>query len=268
MSPIRTKAAALWASYNRALAAQPLLTKVATGVVGTIMGDALAQYSQHTMALSAHTKARKGGVAAGRHVAAHVEPPTFKYDFARLARLLVWSAAVGTPIAHFWFGFLDKCIVPGAPTSARAVAAKLLLDQGLMAPAGTALFFFGMKIMEGQPDKAVPEVKAKLWPVLCANWAVWPLANAINFALIPPSQRILYVNVLAVAWSAFMSHMAAKPAAAPAVAAGTAAGAAASTRGGSTELSAMELAEPAGAEGYHGALRHHHHAAAAAKRSL
>jgi protein Mpv17 len=31
-----------------------------------------------------------------------------------------------------------------------------------------------------------------------ANWAVWPLANLINFALIPPEQRILYVNVLAV----------------------------------------------------------------------
>jgi hypothetical protein len=42
------------------------------------------------------------------------------------------------------------------------------------------------------------QVRNKFWPVMLTNWAVWPIANLINFAYIPPSQRILYVNVLAV----------------------------------------------------------------------
>jgi len=191
-----------WNSYNRALLVRPLATKIMTGVVGTIIGDGIAQYSSYRMALPAPTK----GVKQQRM-------PPFQYDFPRLARLLIWTASFATPLAHYWFNFLDTRIMPSAPTSMRAVAAKLILDQGFMAPVGTSLFFMAMKVLEGQPERAIPEVRAKLWPVMLANWTVWPLANAINFALIPPSQRILYVNVLAIAWSAFMSHMANKPAA-------------------------------------------------------
>lgn len=39
-------------------------------------------------------------------------------------------------------------------------------------------------------------VKSKLKPTLLANWTVWPLAHVINFALVPPAQRILYINVV------------------------------------------------------------------------
>lgn len=42
----------------------------------------------------------------------------------------------------------------------------------------------------------VSTVKAKLKPTLLANWTVWPLAHVINFALVPPAQRILYINVV------------------------------------------------------------------------
>jgi hypothetical protein len=42
----------------------------------------------------------------------------------------------------------------------------------------------------------VSTVKSKLKPTLLANWTVWPLAHAINFALVPPAQRILYINVV------------------------------------------------------------------------
>jgi hypothetical protein len=50
------------------------------------------------------------------------------------------------------------------------------------------------------------QVRSKFWGVMKANWAVWPLANLINFALIPPEQRILYVNVLAVGASESGCH--------------------------------------------------------------
>jgi hypothetical protein len=39
-------------------------------------------------------------------------------------------------------------IMPSSPRSPAAVVVKLLLDQGLMAPIGTALFFMGMKVCE------------------------------------------------------------------------------------------------------------------------
>ncbi len=32
---------------------------------------------------------------------------SFKYDFQRMLRLCLWSVAVGTPLGHYWFQFLD-----------------------------------------------------------------------------------------------------------------------------------------------------------------
>ena len=37
------------------------------------------------------------------------------------------------------------------------------------------------------------------------NWRIWPLANAINFALVPPPLRVLFSNVISVGWNAFLS---------------------------------------------------------------
>jgi hypothetical protein len=42
-------------------------------------------------------------------------------------------------------------IMPATPRSPSAVVVKLLLDQGVMAPLGTALFFMGMKVRGGAP---------------------------------------------------------------------------------------------------------------------
>eukprot|EP00884_Botryococcus_braunii_P009704 jgi/Botrbrau1/18735/Bobra.0386s0058.1 len=44
-----------------------------------------------------------------------------------------------------------------------------------------------------------------LWSLLIANWTVWPLANLVAFAFIPRDLRILYSNVIGVAWCAYMS---------------------------------------------------------------
>jgi protein Mpv17 len=39
-------------------------------------------------------------------------------------------------------------------------------------------------------------VQSKLIPSLKANYLIWPAAHLINFAFIPSSQRILYINVI------------------------------------------------------------------------
>jgi protein Mpv17 len=89
-------------------------------------------------------------------------------------------------------------VFPEAPTSLPAVLSKMALDQTLMAPLMTAAFFGLMKVLEGRPREAGPEVSAKLAPTLRANWAVWPAAHLVNFALVPAQQRILYINLISV----------------------------------------------------------------------
>lgn len=87
--------------------------------------------------------------------------------------------------------------MPADPTNPLAVFSKVALDQTLMAPCMTSLFFASMALLEGARGSQVAEgVKAKLKPTLLANWTVWPIAHVINFALVPPAQRILYINVI------------------------------------------------------------------------
>lgn len=44
--------------------------------------------------------------------------------------------------------------------------------------------------------QAIAEMKEKFKPTLMANYVLWPAANLVNFAFVPPSQRILYCNVV------------------------------------------------------------------------
>lgn len=37
------------------------------------------------------------------------------------------------------------------------------------------------------------------------SWSVWPIAHAINFRLIPTSQRLLYINTIQIFYNCFLS---------------------------------------------------------------
>lgn len=209
----------MWDAYCNVLTARPVATKLATGMVGTFLGDLLAQFSQglvhtHNKA-AASIRDRRSRASGGSSAAAAATGSSsgaggaFELDLARTARLVAFSALVGTPVAFVWFNLLDQYVMPADPTNPLAVFSKVALDQTLMAPCMTSLFFASMALLEGARGSQVAEgVKAKLKPTLLANWTVWPIAHVINFALVPPAQRILYINVINIAWTAFMSHMA------------------------------------------------------------
>jgi protein Mpv17 len=56
---------------------------------------------------------------------------------------------------------------------------------------------------------------AQMVPGLVANWKVWVPAQVVNFALIPEEQRILYVNVVGIAWTCIISTIQQQEAGAP-----------------------------------------------------
>ncbi len=44
---------------------------------------------------------------------------------------------------------------------------------------------------------------------MVAGWQLWVPAHAINFGFVPSSQRVLYVNIVAIAWTYILSTAAA-----------------------------------------------------------
>lgn len=82
--------------------------------------------------------------------------------------------------------------------SAKAIASKIALDQILMAPVGTSLFYAVTSVLQGETSQVPGKLKEKLLPTLVASYTLWPAAHSINFKFVPSSQRILYTNIVSV----------------------------------------------------------------------
>ncbi|KAL6755714.1 hypothetical protein V8C86DRAFT_3098577 [Haematococcus lacustris] len=195
-------------SYLGTMAAHPLLTKEVTGILGAFLGDLLAQGLPAVTPSLQQARQRWAGAPA---LPTPLPAVAFRYDVWRALRMVGFGALVGTPVNHLWFTALDTTILPEDPTSTLAVVAKMGLDQTLMAPLMTSAFFSTITALEGRPEQIMDVLQAKLRPTLAANYCLWPAAHLVNFGLVPSDQRILYVNTVALLWTAVLSTMANSP---------------------------------------------------------
>ena len=51
------------------------------------------------------------------------------------------------------------------------------------------------------------KIKSDLKTAVMGSWAVWVPAHTINFAFIPPSQRLLYINSIQIGYNVFLSFL-------------------------------------------------------------
>mmetsp|Transcript_2858 Transcript_2858/g.5893 ORF Transcript_2858/g.5893 Transcript_2858/m.5893 type:complete len:201 (+) Transcript_2858:123-725(+) len=169
----------LWSSYNRLLETQPLFTKAMTSLVGFTAGDVLAQ----------------------KFVSAADEP----YDFMRTIRLGSFGFFIHGTTGHYFYGMLDSKL-PG--TKPFTVASKVLIDQTMWNPIFGLMFFGYLNAVEGKSvDDYVTKIKADLKTAVVGSWAVWVPAHTINFAFIPPHQRLLYINSIQIGYNVFLSFL-------------------------------------------------------------
>lgn len=168
----------LWAQYNRALAAQPLLVKALTSLTGFTVGDLLAQ------------KAVEGKE---------------EIDFMRTFRMGAFGALWHGPSGHFFYGFLDKQFVG---TSMKTVFTKVGIDQVIWNPIFGTVFFTYLGLAEGKStDQIVDKIKADLPTAVTGSWAYWVPAHFVNFRFIPSEQRLLYINCMQIMYNIFLSFL-------------------------------------------------------------
>lgn len=165
-------------AYNEALTEHPVATKALTSLIGFFLGDVAAQ-------------TLNSGVA---------------FDVYRCVRLSLYGVLLDGPIGHFFYKFLDTRIRPDDPKGAQAVITKTAIDQLLWAPAMTVVFLAFLTTLEGHPEAIMSVVQAKLIPIYLANLGIWPLWHIINFRYVAPEQRVLFNNIVAVAWTTYLSY--------------------------------------------------------------
>jgi protein Mpv17 len=170
----------LWDQYNTLLDAQPVLTKALTSFTGFTAGDILAQKFVDN----------KSG-----------EP----YDLMRTVRMGSFGLFVHGTTGHYFYGFLDGQL-PG--TDAVTVAEKVAIDQIIWNPIFGLMFFGYLNVLEGKSfEEYVNKIKADLKTAVQGSWTVWVPAHILNFAFIPSSQRLLYINSIQVGYNVFLSFL-------------------------------------------------------------
>jgi len=106
---------------------------------------------------------------------------------------------------HYFYGFLDSKL-PG--TKPVTVASKVAIDQLAWNPIFGTMFFGYLNLVEG---KSLADYQSKLKDDLptavMGSWAVWVPAHTINFAFVPPAQRLLYINSIQIGYNMFLSFL-------------------------------------------------------------
>ena len=130
----------------------------------------------------------------------------FDHDLARTGRFFIVGAALHGPFFHHAFRGIESVV--GSGTCARVVGKKVAFGHTVLFPTYTAGFFFAMAGLEGESMTVGYErLKDKAVDTFVSGTMYWPLANAFNFAYVPKSGRILFLNAAGVAWNAYMSHV-------------------------------------------------------------
>lgn len=148
-----------------------------------------------------------GGVlfATGDTIAQQfVEKRRSNHDIPRTVRLALYGGCVFSPLASIWFGrVLERVQFTSKPLN---IATKVALDQGIASPAFIAMFFSITTLMSGGTvDDAKKKVEDNWWPTLKTAWGLWVPVQTLNMAVVPVQSRLLFVNVVSIAWNTFLS---------------------------------------------------------------
>jgi hypothetical protein len=166
-----------------ALETDPLPVKCATAAFVIGAGDATAQLIE-------------GGRAASSK----------PLDPARVARWAFFGLVLQAPWNNAWNNFLEKSLPGTASPWTPVTFEKVALDQGLQAPAFTALVFFFFAALEGEGVRGgVAACEKDLGATLLKNWTLFIPATFVNLAFVPLELRVLFINIVFFFWVIFLS---------------------------------------------------------------
>ncbi|KAH8978039.1 hypothetical protein EDB86DRAFT_2816491, partial [Lactarius hatsudake] len=166
--------------YSNLLLKRPLTTQCATSAVLFATGDVIAQQV--------------------------IERKRSKHDFARTARLTFFGGCLLGPPISKWIAFLGRLRFA---TPTKAVIYRTWLDQMLMAPLVVGSFFVSMSLLEGKGASGVVDNLStvrvpSLW------WLVYTPTQLVNFTVVPPQFRFVFVSTVSLFWNTYLSFVNAK----------------------------------------------------------
>ncbi len=163
--------------YSKQLKEKPIITKCVSSFITSAIGDTLCQ------------KIHKEN----------------KFNFVRTLKQASFGFLTA-PYFHFQFSILYPWLFP---TITPINLLKLVVfNQATTAPVFITLFYIYIDAMSGKNIEEIrKELNHKFLPTYMSNIKVWPAIVAFNVTIVPVNWRVLFVNVVGVVWSTYLSYM-------------------------------------------------------------
>lgn len=178
-----------WKWYTDLLIQKPLLTKAVTSCGTNAFSDVMCQ----KLLLS--------------NVDENDEDKK-KLDKERLAHAAVTGLIWSGPVTHYWYKILFGKLTVGIKDPILGLIAQIVLDAIIFSPVTVSGYFAVRSLLEGSGLKGIQEkLTTRLFSTVIGAWKFWPAANVVNFSIVPLSFRVLYMNVLSVFWSGYLTFV-------------------------------------------------------------
>jgi hypothetical protein len=129
---------------------------------------------------------------------------TNAYEPSRTLRWATVGLFLHGPYFFAAMGKLDRWAGPAV--SWATVVKKTAVAQCVIFPPYLVALFGGMGVLEGVPN--VGDVIVDRVPSAFMGGCVfWPLANLVNFSLVPATRRVPYLAAVGGVWNAFLSWL-------------------------------------------------------------
>lgn len=172
--------------YLGLLKKYPILTKSVTSGILSALGNLLSQ------TVEARKRAKHGSAVK-------------EIDLTGPTRYAIYGLIVTGPVSHYFYQLMEVLMPASEPY---CVVKRLLLDRLIFAPAFLLLFFFVMNILEGKRlSDFESKVRNSYWTALKMNWKVWTPFQFINVNYVPVQFRVLFANVVALFWYAYLASI-------------------------------------------------------------
>lgn len=168
-----------WEAYELAVRETPIATKTAINAIVYALAEWISQ------------------VMSGR-----------RWNEFDLKRVLS-NSAIGAFFGPLVCGYYDFSDTVLPPQDAANVPWKILMDQTIYCTVKYSAYLSLSGVANGRKlPECMDELQAKLWPTLTTGWKFWPAVHLITYNLIPPRHRVLWINLVDLAWVTFLSTVA------------------------------------------------------------
>ena len=188
---IRHLPLAMWIAYQSAVTAYPVMVKATLTGVTYVLGDVIAQVVQQQQQIV------QLGLAP-RSLRDNILRTNFwRYVRSGLAGLLFLG-----PLAHFYYEFVAESL------SHWPTVCKIALDQTLYLSFYNTVYYLVLGWLARRPLlTVVKQYSEQFWQLLRAGWRLWPFVGVITYTIIPTAHRVLFVDLVEIAYSAILSRL-------------------------------------------------------------